>query len=76
MSVTFTRNALSTAFVFAITSWIAKVGMKNVFITINVIGTVVLLFTLLFIYQGKRFRVLTTARYRYFAERHFEARKV
>lgn len=50
--------------------------MKNVFITINIIGTVVLCFTFLFVYRGKQFRVYTAARYRYFAERQFEARKV
>ena len=74
--VTFTRNVFSTIFVFVITPWIAKVGMKNVFITINILGTVVLLFTFLFIYLGKRFRVYTVGRYRWCAERQFEARRI
>lgn len=76
VSVTFTRNALSTIFVFAVSPWIANVGMKNVFITINVLGTVVFLGIFGFIYYGKSMRAMTATRYRYYAERQFEARQV
>lgn len=76
VSVTFTRNALSTIFVFAVSPWIANVGMKNVFITINVLGTVVFMGIFGFIYYGKSMRAMTARRYRHYAERQFEARQV
>jgi len=76
VAVTFTRNLLATIFVFALTPWIDRVGMQNVFITITVLGTVVLLFCFVFIFYGKRYRIQTASRYRYFAERQFEARRV
>ena len=76
VAVTFTRNLLSTIFVFVLTPWINAVGMMYVYVTIGVLGTVVLLFTFMFIYYGKRFRVWTAPRYRYYAGRQFEARKV
>lgn len=76
VGVTFTRNALATIFVFALTPWINGVGMKNVFITIGVIGIAVLSFAFVFIAKGKQFRIWTAPRYRYFAERQFDARKV
>jgi hypothetical protein len=70
--VTFTRNIIGTILVFALTPWVAAVGISNVIITITVLGTVVLAFVLLFIWKGKRMRVWTTGRYRYYAERQFE----
>ena len=76
VGVTFTRNALATIFVFALTPWITKDGMQNVFITITVLGTAVLLFAFGFLYYGKRWRVMTTERYRYYAARQFDARLV
>lgn len=76
VAVTFTRNAFSTAFVFAVSPWIVAQGMTNVYVTIGVIGTAVLLFTFVFIYYGKRFRVRSAHRYRYYAGRQFESRNV
>ncbi|EMC92632.1 hypothetical protein BAUCODRAFT_151053 [Baudoinia panamericana UAMH 10762] len=76
VGVTFTRNALATIFVFALSPWIEGVGMANVYVTIGVIGIAVLLFVFVFIWKGKTFRRMTAKRYRYYAERQFGARTV
>lgn len=70
------RNALATIFVFALSPWIAGVGIANVYVTIGVIGIAVLLFVFVFIWKGKQFRRMSAKRYRYFAERQYGARKV
>ncbi|RDW88471.1 hypothetical protein BP6252_00503 [Coleophoma cylindrospora] len=57
VAVTFTRNAVGTIFVFALSPWIAAVGISNVIITITVIGTAVLAFVGVFIVWGKKMRV-------------------
>ncbi|EFX04651.1 major facilitator superfamily MFS-1 [Grosmannia clavigera kw1407] len=62
VALTFSRNTFSTVYVFAMTPWIAAVGMSNVFNTIGAIGVVVLLFAGVFIWKGKhwRYRTLVT----------------
>lgn len=64
VGITFTRNALATVFIFALSPWIAGVGMANVYVTIGVIGIVVLLFVFVFIIKGKKFRSMTAKRYK------------
>lgn len=76
VAVTFTRNALGTIFVFALSPWIAQVGVANVYVTVGVIGIVVLLFILVFVWKGKHMRRWTATRYRTYADRQFGARKV
>ncbi|KAJ9293590.1 hypothetical protein DTO271G3_7669 [Paecilomyces variotii] len=76
VAVTFTRNLLSTIFVFVLSPWIAKVGMKNVYVTIGVLLTAVLLGMFIFIAYGKMFRVKTAHVYRYYAARQFESRRI
>ncbi|KAE8440904.1 hypothetical protein EG329_006325 [Mollisiaceae sp. DMI_Dod_QoI] len=76
VAVTFIRNIIGTIFVFALTPWINAVGIQNVIITITVIGTVVLAFVFLFIFKGKSFRVRSAKRYRGYAEKQFEARRI
>jgi len=76
VSITFTRNVVSTIFVFALTPWIDGVGITNVFVMITVIGIAVLLLVFLFIYKGKAFRRWTAAKYYYYSERQFDSRKV
>ena len=75
VGVTFTRNIISTALVFALTPWIEAMGIQNVIVIITVIGAVVFAFVFVFIFYGKKFRVWTTDRYRYYAERQFEFRR-
>ncbi|KKY19529.1 putative synaptic vesicle transporter svop [Phaeomoniella chlamydospora] len=74
VSVTFTRNLISMIFVFAATPWIASVGMQNVYITIGVLLTAVLLGNFVFIIWGKQFRVMTREKYRAWARRQFGGR--
>lgn len=76
VSVTFTRKIIGTILVFYLSPWIDAVGTQNVIINITVIGTVVLSFVVLLIFKGEHFRIRTRKRYRHYAERQFEARKV
>jgi hypothetical protein len=74
VGLTFARNTFSTIFVFAMTPWIAAVGMANVFNIIGVLGLVILLFSFVFIWQGKRWRFAAAKRYKYYARRQFDPR--
>ncbi|KAI1372760.1 MFS general substrate transporter [Hypoxylon crocopeplum] len=76
VALTFSRNTLSTVFVFAMTPWIAAVGMSNVFNTIGAIGAAVLLFSFVFIWKGKEWRFQHAQRYRYYASRQFDPRPI
>lgn len=76
MALTFSRNTLSTIFVFAMTPWIGAVGIANVFNTIGVIGLVVLLFAFVFLWKGKVWRHRNAQRYKYFATRQFDPRPI
>ncbi|KAH7368674.1 major facilitator superfamily domain-containing protein [Plectosphaerella cucumerina] len=74
VGVTFVRNICSTMFIFALPPWIARVGIQNVYITIGVILTMMLLGSGIFIVFGKRFRFQCRMTYRHFAARQFEPR--
>ncbi|KAI1778700.1 MFS general substrate transporter [Hypoxylon cercidicola] len=76
VALTFSRNTLSTVFVFAMSPWIAAVGMSNVFNTIGAIGLAILLFSFIFIWKGKVWRVKNAKRYRYYAARQFDPRPI
>ncbi|KAJ9138438.1 Major facilitator superfamily MFS-1 [Pleurostoma richardsiae] len=76
VALTFSRNTLSTVFVFAMTPWIASVGMSNVFNTIGAIGAAVLLFAFVFIWKGKQWRHQHAKRYKYYAARQFDPRPI
>lgn len=73
-AVTSVRNTLSTVFVFALTPWIAAVGVANVFNIIGAVGTLILSFAVVFLWRGKTFRIKTAKTYRYYAARQFQAR--
>ncbi|KAJ5723943.1 major facilitator superfamily domain-containing protein [Penicillium malachiteum] len=75
VAVSFVRNLFATALVFSLTPWIESVGLANVFITIAVLMTVVLLGTFGFILYGKRLRHLVAGRYQYFAGRQMDLRQ-
>ncbi|KAJ5811003.1 major facilitator superfamily domain-containing protein [Penicillium robsamsonii] len=63
--VTFFRNLFATIFVFALTPWTAAVGIRNVFLTMGIIMSIVLIpGTIAFLYYGKSIRCWTTDRYR------------
>ncbi|KAJ5609721.1 major facilitator superfamily domain-containing protein [Penicillium herquei] len=75
VAVSFVRNLFATALVFSLTPWIESVGLANVFVTIAVLMTVILLGTFGFILYGKRLRHLVAGRYQYFAERQMDLRQ-
>lgn len=72
--MTFTRNVISTIFVFALTPWVTRVGLQNVMLTFALITVVALSSTGLFIKFGKRWRIKTAHRYRTFAQRQMDTR--
>jgi MFS family permease len=74
VGVTFTRNVISTIFVFALTPWVTRVGLQNVMLTFALITILALASTGLFIKFGKRWRVHTMHRYRTFAEKQMDTR--
>ncbi|KAL2835671.1 major facilitator superfamily domain-containing protein [Aspergillus pseudoustus] len=63
VGVTFIRNCVSTAFIFALDPWFASVGIQNVIISMSLIATFILSFAVVFLKWGKKFRGLTAERY-------------
>ena len=76
VAITVTRNVVATGFVFAISPWIEAIGMKNVFNMLGILMTVILLSVFVFIFYGKKFRVRSAARYRYYAGKQFDCRVI
>ncbi|KAJ5747043.1 serine/threonine kinase 16 [Penicillium nucicola] len=74
VGVTLSRNTFSTVFIFALSPWIAKMGLQNVFIVILVIVCALLMFVGVFIRYGKSFREFSAARYEYYAARQYRGR--
>lgn len=74
VGVTFTRNVISTIFVFALTPWVTKVGLQNVMLTFALITVLALASTGLFIKFGKQWRVKTAQRYLVFSQRQMDLR--
>ncbi|KAJ5785815.1 uncharacterized protein N7503_011027 [Penicillium pulvis] len=68
VGVTFIRNLISTVFVFALAPWVDRVGLTWFYVTFGLISTLVLLGNFIFIYFGKKFRVMTAGRYRQYSE--------
>lgn len=74
VGVTVVRNTFSTAFIFAMTPWIAAIGLKWVLVTILLIACAILMFFGVFIRYGKTFRSHTASRYEYYAARQYKDR--
>ncbi|CAM1503168.1 Fc.00g079440.m01.CDS01 [Cosmosporella sp. VM-42] len=74
VGVTVVRNSFSTAFIFALTPWIAAVGIKYVLVTIVLIACAILMLFGIFIRFGKTFRWRTATRYQYYARRQYKDR--
>ncbi|KAJ5629025.1 major facilitator superfamily domain-containing protein [Penicillium lividum] len=74
VGVSFMRNLFATALVFSLSPWIEGVGLANVFVTIAVLMTAILLGTFGFIAYGKRLRHAMADRYQYYAERQLDLR--
>ncbi|KAJ5655236.1 major facilitator superfamily domain-containing protein [Penicillium longicatenatum] len=74
VGVSFVRNLFAAALVFSLSPWIEGVGLANVFVTIAVLMTTILLGTFGFIFYGKRLRHAMSGRYQYYAERQLDLR--
>jgi hypothetical protein len=75
VGVTFTRNVISTIFVFALTPWVTRVGLQNVMLTFALITIVALASTGVFIKFGKRWRIRTVKMYKVYARRQVDTRE-
>ncbi|KAF4460546.1 serine threonine kinase 16 [Fusarium albosuccineum] len=71
VGVTVVRNAFSTAFIFALTPWIDRIGITYVFVTLLLISVFILAFFIVFLKWGKTFRAQCAARYQYYAARQY-----
>ncbi|OAL04381.1 MFS general substrate transporter, partial [Phaeosphaeriaceae sp. SRC1lsM3a] len=75
VGITFLRNVLATTFVFALTPWVARVGLQNVMLTFAMITFVVLSGgTVAIVIYGKQLRRSTAGLYRSYAKRQFDTR--
>ncbi|ETS85355.1 hypothetical protein PFICI_03380 [Pestalotiopsis fici W106-1] len=74
VAVTVVRNTFSTIFIFALTPWIAKVGIKWVLVTILLIAGLILALFGVFIRYGKYFRERSAKSYQYYANRQYKER--
>ncbi|KAH7177067.1 serine/threonine kinase 16 [Dactylonectria macrodidyma] len=72
VGVTVVRNTFSTAFIFALTPWVAAVGIKYVLVTILLIACAILMVFGVFIRYGKAFRERSAERYQYYAVRQYK----
>ncbi|KAH8680394.1 serine/threonine kinase 16 [Ilyonectria robusta] len=71
VGVTVVRNTFSTAFIFALSPWVAAVGIKYVLVTILLIACGILMLFGVFIRYGKTFRERSASRYQYYALRQY-----
>ncbi|KAL3474033.1 major facilitator superfamily domain-containing protein [Aspergillus californicus] len=69
VALTFTRNVISTVFVFALQPWVNRVGLKWFYVTFGLISFGVMMGNLVFIYFGKLFRVRMAGTYGRFARK-------
>jgi len=76
VGISFTRNLLATIFVFAMTPWINNVGIQNVYVTVGVLLSAILLLVFIFIFYGRKLRIRTTKQYEYWAGRQFDPRPI
>lgn len=72
--MTFVRNAFSTALIFAITPWIAAVGIGNFFLTFSMLALASILSTIIFLKWGKKMRYMSAPRYARYAACELDAR--
>lgn len=71
VGVTVVRNTFSTAFIFALSPWVAAIGIKYVLVAILLIACVILMLFGVFIRYGKTFRERSASRYQYYALRQY-----
>ncbi|KAH6967707.1 serine/threonine kinase 16 [Ilyonectria sp. MPI-CAGE-AT-0026] len=71
VGVTVVRNTFSTAFIFALSPWVAAIGIKYVLVTILLIACGILMLFGVFIRYGKTFRERSASRYQYYALRQY-----
>jgi hypothetical protein len=66
-SVVFVRNIISTALVFAITPWMAGMGVYNMFVLLGCLSIAVALTCVPLMIWGRTWRARLAGRYEHFA---------
>ena len=70
-SVVFVRNIISTGLVFAITPWIAGMGVYNMFVLLGCLSIAVALTCVPLIIWGRKWRAQLTGRYESYAMKQY-----
>jgi hypothetical protein len=70
-SVVFVRNIISTGLVFAITPWIAGMGVYNMFVLLGCLSIGVALTSVPLMIWGRKWRIKFAGRYEYFAAKQY-----
>jgi hypothetical protein len=74
VAVTFIRNILSMIMVFALSPWIAGMGVYNMFILLGVLSLTVCATCVPMLIYGKKLRIKCADNYKKFAARQFKTR--
>lgn len=69
VGISFVRNILSVVMLFGLTPWLDKLGVRDFNICIAFLCLGFLLMTLPLIFWGKKARIATEKKYRYYAMR-------
>ncbi|KAH7141983.1 major facilitator superfamily domain-containing protein [Dactylonectria macrodidyma] len=74
VAITFARNAVATAFIFASTPWIEAVGIDHVFLTLALVCVACIVPIIPLLIFGKRIRSHTAAKYKTYSGNQTESR--
>jgi hypothetical protein len=69
VAVVFVRNAISVVVLFCLSQWLDGMGMQNMFILIGVLSFMFCMVPVPLLIWGKRARIATAAKYRYYSLR-------
>ena len=62
------RNGFALAVSFGLTPWVDALGVRNLFIMATCFSLAILLLPVVFLIWGKRFRIMTAAKYKEMAQ--------
>ncbi|KAJ4258878.1 hypothetical protein NW762_007965 [Fusarium torreyae] len=69
--VVFVRNVIATILVFAVTPWMAGMGVYDMYVVLGCLSTAVALTCIPMVIWGRRFRVKLAAKYDYFIDQQY-----
>lgn len=69
VGISFVRNSIATALIFALPAWIDGMGVYDTFVLLSCLAVVIYSSVILFVIWGKKWRVRTASRYFAYAQR-------